>query len=72
MTIYISGNNNQTSIISISDGTNNVKETVNSLSKNEKKVELSLTGFDLAKDLTITITNETGKSVIVSKISYNI
>jgi hypothetical protein len=72
VTIYISGNNNQTSIISISDGTNNVKETVNSLSKNEKKVELSLTGFDLAKDLIITITNETGKSVIVSKISYNI
>ena len=72
VTIYISGNNNQTSIISISDGTNNVKETVNSLSKNEKKVELSLTGFDLAKDLMITITNENGKSVIVSKISYNI
>ena len=72
VSIYISGNNNQTSNITISDGTNSVKQEVKSLTSSGKKVDLDISGLDLSKKLTITITNETGKSVIVSKISYNI
>ena len=60
-----------TSIITITDGTNTITDNL-SVSTTKKTYSFDLSKFDLSKELKITITNETGKSVLVSSCSFNI
>ena len=68
---YKSNKNTPSSVITITDGTNTVSKTV-TCSTTENSVTLALSTLDLTKDVTITITNETGNSVIIPQIVFNI